>query len=438
MEPDSSAPGFLADISVIFQPFDLQIISGIVAILGLLCVSALISGSEVAFFALSPNHKHHLKKAKSKATRQTIRLLEHPQRLLATILIVNNFVNIAIILLTTYVSKSLVTLSPQWLEITIEVAGVTFLLLLFGEIIPKVYATQNSLRFAVKMSLPIAVLQKIVQPVSALLMKSSSIVNNRFDKKQVSMDEISQALDLTSESLNPEKELLEGIVSLRHTDAKEIMKPRTDVTAVSLAMNFKEVLDLAKDKGYSRLPVFLGQFDNIKGILYLKDLIPHIHKAENFRWQTLMRPPFFIPESKKIDDLLEDFQKRKTHMAIVIDEYGGTSGIVTLEDILEEIVGEISDEFDEDDNDKYKKIDDHTYLFEGKCLLKDFFRLVNRDEYEFDKVRGEAETLAGFILELKGDFPELHEKIKFKGYQFIIEAEDERRIEKIKVIIPQQ
>jgi len=436
LETDASASGYLADISIHLKPVDGHILTGIVAIIILLIISAIISGSEVAFFSLSPHHKHHLRKSKGRANQSTLRLLEHPQKLLATILISNNFVNIAIILLTTFIADSLMLFQPGWLEITIKVAGVTFLLLLFGEIIPKVYANQNSLRFAVYMSIPLSVLQNLLSPISAVLLRSTTFINKRFDKKHVSMDELSHALDLTSESLNPEKELLEGIVGLRHTDVNEIMKPRTDVVAIELSAPFEDLVKTATETGYSRLPVFQGQFDNIKGILYIKDIIPHLKKDNHFRWQSLIREPFFVPESKTIDDLLQDFQKRKTHMAFVIDEYGGTNGIVTLEDILEEIIGEISDESDENEEIKFKKLGNHTYLFEGKCLLKDFFRLVDRNETEFDNIRGEAETLAGLILEVKGDFPDLHEEINCKGYKFKIEAEDERRIEKIKVTVP--
>lgn len=436
METDASASGFLADISINLKPFDGHILTGIIAIVILLLLSAIISGSEVAFFSLSPHHKHHLKKGKGKANQSTIQLLEQPQKLLATILISNNFVNIAIILLTTFVTDSMLSFQPGWLEVTVKVAGVTFLLLLFGEIIPKVYANQNSLRFAVYMSIPLSILQNLLSPIIAMLMSSTSVINKRFEKKHVSMDELTHALDLTSESLNPEKELLEGIVGLRHTDVNEIMKPRTDVVAIELASPFEEVVETATKTGYSRLPVYQGQFDNIKGILYIKDLIPHLRKDNSYRWQSLIREPFFVPESKTIDDLLQDFQKRKTHMAFVIDEYGGSNGIVTLEDILEEIVGEINDESDEEDEIKYKKLGNYTYLFEGKCQLKDFFRLVDRNDTEFDNIRGEAETLAGLILEVKGDFPEIHEEITCKGYKFKIEAEDERRIEKIKVTVP--
>jgi gliding motility-associated protein GldE len=302
---------------------------------------------------------------------------------------------------------------------------------------PKVYATHFSLRFARFMALPLEVLEKICRPINVILIRSTSFVNKRLQKKKknISMDEISQALRLTSEQeLSEEKEILEGIVKFGNKNVVEIMKPRVDVISLDMKTGFTKVLELINDSGFSRIPVYTDSFDNINGILYIKDILPHSHKGDTFKWQTLVRPPFYVPETKKISSLLEEFQKNKVHMAIVVDEYGGSSGIVTLEDILEEIVGDIVDEFDEEE-DFYSKINEQTYLFDGKVLLGDFYKVLNCNDTIFDDVKGDADTLAGLILELKGEIPLLHEKISCKQFQFTIEAVDNRRIKQIKTEI---
>jgi gliding motility-associated protein GldE len=318
-----------------------------------------------------------------------------------------------------------------------QVVLISFFLLLFGEILPKVYATHFTLSFAQFMAFPLQVLEKVFRPVNALLIGSTSLVNRRLQKhrKNVSMDEISKALKLTSDQeLSEEKEMLEGIVKFGNKNVSEIMNPRVDVVSLDIKSNFSTVLEIIVDSGFSRIPVYVGSFDNIKGILYIKDVLSHSHKGDSFNWQTLIRPPFYVPETKKINSLLKEFQKNKVHLAVVIDEYGGTSGIVTLEDVLEEIVGEIIDEFDDEDN-LFSQISENIFLFDGKTLLGDFFKITKCDDTVFNKIKGEAETLAGLILELKGEIPVLHEKTEFKQFAFTIEAVDHRRIKQIKVEI---
>ncbi len=403
----------------------------------MLLSSALISGSEVAYFSLSASDKHKLKH-KGKNNERVIRHLENPEKLLATILVTNNFVNVGIVILTAYISNNLITFenSPA-LEFIFQVVLITFFLLLFGEIFPKVYATHFALRFAQFMALPLRTLEKIFSPVNAILIYSTGFVNRRLQKhkKNISMDEISQALELTSDQeLSEEKEILEGIVKFGNKSVEEIMTPRVDVVSLDIKANFDEVLEVINDSGYSRIPVFIDSFDNISGLLYIKDILQHSHKVKSFKWQTLIRPPFYVPDTKKISSLLEEFQKTKVHLAIVVDEYGGTSGIVTLEDILEEIVGDITDEFDEEEN-FFTKIAENTYIFDAKVLLGDFYKVVNCDDTVFDEVKGDADTLAGLILEIKGEIPSLKEQVKCKQFSFTIEEVDNRRIKQIKVVI---
>ena len=418
-----------------FHPFTLGIAISIVIVLLLLLSSALISGSEVAYFSLSAADKQKLQK-KNKTNQRVLKNLENPEKLLATILVANNFVNIGIIILAAYITDKLMTIqNSQALEFILQVVFITFFLLLFGEIIPKVYATHIALKFAKFMSLPLQILEKLFRPINSILIYSTSFVNRRLQKhrKKISMDEISQALELTSDhELSDEKEILEGIVKFGNKSVEEIMKPRVDVVSLEIKTEFPQVLKVINESGFSRIPVYIESFDNISGILYIKDLLPHSHKGNSFKWQTLIRPPFYVPETKKINSLLEDFQKTKIHLAIVVDEYGGTSGIVTLEDILEEIVGDIIDEFDEEEK-FYTKISDNTFIFDGKVLLGDFYKTVNCGDNVFDEVKGDADTLAGLILELKGEIPVLHEKVKCKQFNFTIEAVDNRRIKQIKV-----
>ncbi len=417
-----------------FHPLTIGLVVSLVIVLLLLICSALISGSEVAYFSLNAKDKQKLQK-KGKNNHRILRNLDNPEKLLATVLVTNNFVNIGIVILMANITDSLVTIvNRPILEFVLKVVLITFFLLLFGEIMPKVYAAHFRLQFARLMALPLLILEKIFRPINTLLIYSTSFVNKRFQKhqKNVSMDEISQALRLTSEQeLSEEKEILEGIVKFGNKNVEEIMRPRVDVISLDIKSGFSKVLELINDVGFSRIPVYIDSFDNINGILYIKDIIPHSHKGDSFKWQTLIRQPFYVPETKKINSLLEEFQKNKVHMAVVVDEYGGTSGVVTLEDILEEIVGDIVDEFDEEEH-FFSKLSENKFMFDGKILLGDFYRIVGCDENIFDEVKGEADTLAGLILELKGEIPALQETLKCKNFNFTIEAVDNRRIKQIK------
>lgn len=424
----------LPDIS--FNPITLGVILGGIIMLLLLLSSAMISGSEVAFFSLSPSHINSLKEKNTGKNKKLLELLKYPQRLLATILIANNFVNVGIIILSTFLTVSIVDFSnaPIW-GFVFQVVIITFLLLLFGEIIPKVYANYSSMSFALFMTLPFIFLSKLLRPISYFLISSTNFVNKRIKQSgsQVSIDDLSNALDLTANTITENKKILRGIVTFGNIEVKSIMTARVDVTAIENKTPFKSLLQTIIDSGYSRIPVYEETFDKVKGILYIKDLLPYLNK-EDFNWQTLIRPPYFVPEMKKINDLLEEFQTKKIHMAIVVDEYGGTSGIVTLEDILEEIVGEINDENDEDDP-QYSKIDDHTYIFEGKTLVNDFCRLTSIPEKSLEPIRGEADTLAGLILEMKKEIPKKEETINYDKLSFKILAVDKRRIKQIQLKI---
>ena len=438
METDPLLAALLpAGWNIEFHPLTIGIIIALVIVLLLLFSSAMISGSEVAYFSLSAAEKQKLKKP-GRTNQRVLENLNNPEKLLATILVTNNFVNVGIIILTSYVSNGLISFTDApILEFTFQVVLITFFLLLFGEIIPKVYATHSALRFSKTMALPLQTLEKLFRPINSILIFSTGFVNKRMQKhrKNISIDEISQALELTSDyELSDEKDILEGIVKFGNKNVSEIMKSRVDVVALDIKTQFDEVINTINDSGYSRIPVYIDSFDNVSGILYIKDILPHYHKTKAFKWQTLIRPPFYVPDTKKISSLLEEFQKSKIHLAIVVDEYGGTSGIVTLEDILEEIVGDITDEFDEEEN-FFTKINDKTFLFDAKVLLGDFYRITNCDDTIFDDVKGDADTLAGLILELKGEIPKINEEIKCKQFVFTIKEVDNRRIKEIKVTI---
>ncbi|HKM92965.1 MAG TPA: gliding motility-associated protein GldE [Prolixibacteraceae bacterium] len=437
MDTDSIPLIFTLGWDITFYPISLGIIVGFLVIIILLICSALISGSEVAFFSMSPGEKDLMKESKSKSHDVIKDLLLIPDKLLATILIANNFINVGIIILSTYLFHQTVNFENiPLLGFLIQVVLITFTLLLFGEILPKIYASNYTLSVAEVMARPLYLLSKFFTPISSILIRSTSIVNKQMAKrnKNISIDELSQALELTSdEDISEDKDILEGIIKFGSTDVDQIMTPRTDVVSIEFSISFDKVIQAITESGYSRIPVYKETFDNVEGILYVKDLIPHIDKPKTFKWQSLIRPSFFIPENKKIDDLLKEFQKSKVHMAIVVDEYGGTSGLITLEDILEEIVGDIIDEFDEDDQ-LFTKINETTYIFDGKTQLNDFFRINSLDNHFLDKIKGEADTLAGLLLEMKGDFPKMHEKLTFKNIDFIVEAVDKRRIKKIKII----
>lgn len=405
----------------------------------LLICSALISGAEVAYFSLSPADKEEIESNKLKRASLLTALLERPKRLLATILIANNFVNVAIVILSTFIADGLMpkSLSIE-VQLLIQIGLVTFLLLLLGEVIPKVYANSRPLQLASFMAMPLFYLRAILTPISSVLVSSTNFIDKRIKKKghSISVDELSHALELTSDENQTEEDhrILEGIVKFGNTEVKQVMTSRVDTVSIDINKDFKTVIEIILDAGYSRIPIYEDSFDNIKGILYIKDILAHLQKDE-FKWQKLIRKPFFVPENKKIDDLLREFQTKKIHLAIVVDEYGGSSGIISLEDILEEIVGEISDEFDDDDL-VYSKLDDQNYVFEAKIALNDMYRVLNIEGEDFEEAKGEAETLAGLVLELFGKIPKKNEKIKLNGYQITIEAADKRRVKRVKLSLP--
>ena len=413
------------------------IIAGILACV-LLVFSGYASGSEIAFFSLSPNDLNELDEDKNERDRQISALRDDSERTLATILITNNLVNVTIIMLCNYFFAHVVDFgTAYWLQFVMITVLLTFVLLLFGEIMPKVYAAQHVLAFC-RFSAPgITSLRKVFYPLSSILLRSGLLAEKVVQKENhvLSVDDLEQALELTDENdLKEEKNMLEGIVRFGDETAKEVMTSRQDVVDLDFRTSYQDVLKCIIENNYSRIPVYQGSIDNIRGILYIKDLIPHLSKPANFRWQSLIRPPYFVPETKKIDDLLRDFQENKVHIAIVVDEFGGTSGIITLEDILEEIVGEINDEYDEEEK-TYTRSNANTYVFEGKTLLSDFFKILDIDDETFEEVEGDADSLAGLLLEIKGDFPVLHEKIDFKNFTFEVVELDNYRISKIKLVI---
>ncbi len=424
-------------LDITLQPISVGVVLNFLVIILLLFCSALISGAEVAYFSLAPNDVEKLNEEKSKKAKLVLLLLKNPNKLLATILISNNFINIAIIILATYLTSS-VFLFPEnsIMEFLIQVVAITFVLVLFGEITPKVYANRNALWFSKIMSFPLKISGKIFSPLSFLLTSSTSFIDKRLKQKKevVSMDEIAEALELTAENEQngEEQKILKSIVEFGNIDVKEIMKSRVDVVAIEQNLLFEKVIELVVNSGFSRIPVYDENFDNVVGILYVKDLIPHIEKSKDFKWQDMIRSAYFVPETKMINDLLKEFQEKKIHLAIVVDEYGGTSGIVTLEDILEEIVGDINDEFDDDGN-FFSILDEHNFIFEGKISLNDFLKTVKGESDFFDDVKGDSDSLAGLILELKGEIPKKGEVIKFEHYTFTIESSDRRKIKRIKV-----
>ncbi len=422
-----------------FYPVTWGIIIGLVVLLILLILSSLVSGSESAFFSLSPVNLKHIEHNPSKTNTTIQQLLEKPEQLLASILIANNFINVGIVILSTFITNTLVDFSPSpILGFIVQVVIITFILLLFGEIIPKILATNKALPFARLMAYPMLIITKIFRPFNYLLVSSAAQMNRRFShKRNISIDELSDALDITSGHHPDEEKILKGIVTFGHTEVREIMKPRLDVVALDVETGYNKLKSVVVESGYSRIPVYENSFDEVRGVLYVKDLLSHIDEPDDFNWQKLLREPYFVPESKKINVLLSEFQTQRIHLAIVVDEYGGTCGIVTLEDILEEIVGEISDESDEEIS-LYSKIDDYNYLFEGKILLNDFAKVLNVNDNVLDDVRGEAETLAGVILEMMGSLPKKNETITHKFFKFTIDLVDNKRIRRIKVSLAKQ
>ena len=403
----------------------------------LLLVSGFASGSEIAFFSLSPSDLNELDPEKSKSDANIEKLRADSERTLATILITNNLVNVTIIMLCNYFFASVVTFGAPWLEFVCITVVLTFLLLLFGEIMPKIFCGEHALAVCRAFSGPILLLRRLFHPLSSILM-STSLLTQRVVQKEshvLSVDDLEQALELTDKTeLKEEQNMLEGIVRFGDETVKEVMTSRQDIVDLDFHSTFQEVIQSIVENNYSRIPVYQESIDNVRGILYIKDLLPHLNKPATFRWQSLIRPPYFVPETKKIDDLMRDFQENKVHIAIVVDEFGGTSGLVTLEDILEEIVGEINDEYDEEEKN-YVRINANTYVFEGKTLLSDFYKILKLDDDIFEEVEGDADTLAGLLLELKGDFPKLHERFNYRQFKFEIVEIDGHRISKIKVVV---
>ena len=423
---------------VLQQPTTGGIIATILAAV-LLLMSAFASGSEIAFFSLSPSDVAELEDGKFDADKKIQNLRDDSERTLATILIANNFVNVTIIMLLNYVIAGVISFGERalLLQFLFTTVILTFLLLLFGEIMPKVYARQDPLKFCRRCVGGIMFARKLFWPIENILLKSGMMAEKIIQKENhvLSVDDLEQALELTDKNdIKDEQNMLKGIIRFGDETAKEVMTSRQNIVDLDIRSNYADVLKCIEDNNYSRIPVYQDNTDNIRGILYIKDLLPHLTKSSNFRWQSLIRPPYFVPETKKIDDLLREFQENKVHIAIVVDEFGGTSGIVTLEDILEEIVGEINDEYDEEEK-FYSKLNYNTFIFEGKTLLTDLCRILNVDDEEFEEVEGDADTLAGLLLEIKGDFPSIHEKIDYKNYTFEVMNVEERRISKIKVTV---
>ncbi|WP_242084036.1 gliding motility-associated protein GldE [Aestuariivivens sediminis] len=441
MDPDPSSclPLFLA--------IDFSMAVGFLLLIVLLICSALISGAEVALFSLNRTDLDAGMEDNPKRIQIIAGLLERPKKLLATVLVANNFINIAIVILFAYLGETIfsevdlifdLVLVNISLKFLLEVLLVTFLILLFGEILPKIYASRNKLKFACFMAYPLRVLDVFFSPISLPMRSTTLAIHNKFGKKKsnLSVDQLSQALELTSEddTTKEEQKILKGIVSFGNTDTKQVMRPRIDIFALNIESKYTEIMPEIIENGYSRIPVFEDNMDNIKGILYVKDLLPYIDRKQ-FDWAKLIREPFFVPENKKLDDLMAEFQEKKVHLAVVVDEYGGTSGLISLEDIIEEIVGDISDEFDDEDL-TYSKLDDHNFVFDGKTALKDFYKVIKiEDESIFENHKGEAETIAGFVLEISGSFPKLNSKINFGNYVFTIEALDKKRIKLLKFTI---
>ena len=421
-----------------FLAIDSSILYGLILLFLLLVCSALISGSEVALFSLNSTDFDETDQ-ESKPLEIISKLLDKPKKLLATILVANNFINIAIVILFAYLGDYFFSdITSSITRFFVEVIIVTFLILLFGEILPKIYASRNSLKFAKFMAYPLRFLDIIISPISLPMRNITIAIHNKLGKQKsnISVNQLSQALELTSEedTTKEEHKILQGIVSFGNTDTKQVMRPRIDIFALDETSKYSDIVPEIIKNGYSRIPVFNDNVDNVIGILYVKDLLPHLGKKQ-FDWTSLLRDPFFVPENKKLDDLMQEFQEKKVHLAVVVDEYGGTSGIVSLEDVIEEIVGDISDEFDDDDL-IYSKLDNNNFVFDGKTTLKDFYRIVKiENEDLFETTKGEAETIAGFVLEISGNFPKLDSKINFENYVFTIESLDKKRIKQVKITI---
>lgn len=405
----------------------------------MLVVSGFVSGSEIAFFSLTQSELDKCAESDMPADKRILELLKDPDKLLATILITNDFVNVGIVMLLNFFFMSVFDFGAPWLEFLILTVLLTFLLLLFGEVMPKLYSKSNVWNFSHAVVFPLYVLHRILSPFSSFLVRTAAFTDKIAAKStySLSVDELEQALELTdTKEIGEQKNILEGIIRFGDETVKDIMTPRLNVVMLDIRAPYEDVLRCAADNAYSRIPVYGSTQDDIRGVLYIKDLIPYLTRGKNFRWQTLIRQPYFVPETKKIDDLLCDFQAVRVHMAIVVDEFGGVSGLITLEDIIEEIVGEINDEFDEP-NSTYDRIDDYTVDFDGRTLLSDFYKIMNLDSDDFEDYVGEADTLAGLLLEIKGEFPKLHEKLECNGIQFEVMLKDNHRLVRIRAVMPE-
>jgi gliding motility-associated protein GldE len=439
LDPDPHLLSVLLD--GFYKGFPPEAVLTTIILLLMLVASGLISGSETAFFSFQPADMEKLKKKHGKRGRKVLALRDKPKELLATILISNNFINVGIVVISTYLTTLLFNLKEHpVLTFLVQIVLVTSFLLIFGEILPKIYANKKPVSFALMMADIIAILTWIFKPLSLILVRSTGVIDKKLAAKKsaISMSDLSAAIDITVNESTPEEEkkILKGIATFGETEASEVMRSRVDVTAVEKNLPFSEVLQIVTDSGYSRIPVYRENLDHVEGLLYIKDLLPYIDTQKEVEWTSLIRPAFFVPENKKINDLLQEFREKKIHMAIVVDEYGGTSGIITLEDILEEIVGEISDEFDvEEEAFQYKKINANTYLFDAKTPLNDLCRILSVDDETFDRARGESDSLGGLILELEGKIPAKGEKIIYDRFTFEIVDADERKINKVKIIL---
>ena len=427
----------LSDIS--FNPISLGVVIAILITIVLLGLSAFASASEIAYFSLSPSDLSELSEERTEQDKAINMLRDDSERTLATILITNNFVNVTIIMLCNYIFTSLVYFGEKayWLQFLIVTVLLTFLLLLFGEIIPKVYSREDPLAFCRRSVSGILFFRRLFWVFESILLRSgflaSKVIKN--DQQMLSVDELEHALELTDKNdIKEEQKMLQGIVRFGDETVREVMTSRQDIVALNINSPFSDVLKSIVENNYSRIPVYQNNDDNIKGVLYIKDLLPHLAKPTSFKWQTLMRPPHFLPETKRLDDMMKDFKENKVHIAIVVDEFGGTSGLITLEDILEEIVGEINDEYDEEDT-SYSKLNYNTYVFDGKTLLSDVTKILEVDDDYFSEIEGDADSLAGLLLEIKGDFPTMHERIEYRNFMFEILKVDGRRISKVKITI---
>ncbi|WP_111672656.1 gliding motility-associated protein GldE [Algoriphagus litoralis] len=433
---DDPYPSYYLIAQIIEPSFSYFFFNGLLLVL-LLIGSALASGSEVAFFSLTNEEIVSLQESEPNKGRQVANLLANPKKLLSTILILNNLINIGIVTLTTFVTWSLFGMNATGIVvILVQTVGITFAIVFFGEIVPKVYANQARISFALSLAPILSFFSSILKPFSWFLMSFSNLIEKRVEQKgySLSVDELNQALELTTEDTpEEEKDILKGIVNFGTLTVKQVMRSRMDITAIDVEMDFHELMDKINKSGYSRIPVFEETIDNILGVLYIKDLLPFIEKDEDFAWKDLIRNSFFVPETKKVDALLKDFQKMRVHMAIVVDEYGGTSGLVTLEDLIEEIIGEINDEFDDTNDIFFQEIDTNTFVFEGKVSLNDFCKKLEIDSQLFEEVKGESESLGGLLLELNSKLPKNGTKIQFEDFEFTVLAVDARKIKKVKV-----